>query len=83
MTDTEFNAALNEARCRFIEAQEKQKQAEQDAVKLLEPRFRAAIAARDFKLAFDVAFMLPDCVSRVFWVDNVCNARGDYEIKRP
>lgn len=78
MTDTEFNDALNAVHCRFIEAQEKLEQAEQDAVKLLEPRFRAAIAARDFKLALDLTFMLPDCVSRVFWVDNVRNARGDF-----
>lgn len=79
MTDTDFNAALNAVHCRYQEARDKLEHAEQDAVELLEPRLKAAIDARDFKQAFYVTSLLPsDCVSRVFWMDRIRNARGDY-----
>jgi hypothetical protein len=52
---------------------------EKELAALYEPLVTAKIAAKDWPGAFEVIIKMPDCVSRVFFVDRIRNARRDYK----
>lgn len=68
--------AIERATRRFHKAREA---AERELERLFNPLVTERIAAGDFAGALEVVRFMPDCVSRVFFIDRIRNARGDYK----
>lgn len=69
---------MEQVAARMRKAQEEAELAEKELAALYEPLVTAKIAAKDWPGAFAVLTSMPDCVSRVFFIDRIRNARGDY-----
>lgn len=76
--EREMQLLRDRVAARMRKAQEEADLAEKELAALYEPLVTAKIAAKDWPGAFAVLTGMPDCVSRVFFVDRIRNARGDF-----